>query len=29
VPKIVDIEAGEVTCDSRQAKKRLDWTYDQ
>jgi hypothetical protein len=29
VPKILDLEAGEVTYDSRQAKKRPDWTYDQ
>jgi NADH-quinone oxidoreductase subunit F len=29
VPKIVDLEAGEVTYDSRQAKKRPDWTYDK
>lgn len=28
VPKVVDIEAGVVTYDERQARKRPDWTYD-
>jgi NADH-quinone oxidoreductase subunit F len=28
VPKIVNLEAGKVTYDDRQAKKRPDWTYE-
>ena len=28
VPKIVDLDAGKVTYDLRQAKKRPDWTYE-
>jgi NADH-quinone oxidoreductase subunit F len=29
VPKIVNLEAGKVTYDARQAKKRSDWTYEE
>ncbi len=28
VPKIVNLEAGEVTYDLQQAKKLPDWTYE-
>ena len=28
IPKIVNLEDGEVTYDLRQAKKRPDWTYE-
>jgi NADH-quinone oxidoreductase subunit F len=27
IPKVVDMDAGVVTYDARQARKRLDWTY--